>query len=69
MEETGDTYVRFYANLKMQSGIGVLVHPGSALLPLAQWHVAIAVNLQKSFLKPVIIFPHCFCRSGFWKGF
>lgn len=56
MEETGDICVRLYANQKMKSGIGILVHPDSPRLPVAQWHVAIAVNLQQLFLKQVIIF-------------
>lgn len=60
IEETGDIYVRLCANLKMQSGIGVLVHSDPPLLPVAQWHPAIAMNLQQSFLKPVIIFHPLF---------
>lgn len=47
IEETGDIYVRLCANLKMQSGIGVLVHSDSPLLTTTQWHLAIAVNLQQ----------------------
>lgn len=49
MEEIGDIYLRLYANLKIQSRMGVLVHPDPSLLPLARWHITTAVNLAQSF--------------------
>lgn len=49
MEEIEDIYLRLYANLKIQSGMGVLVHPDPSLLPLAKWHISVAVNLAQSF--------------------